>query len=65
MHLNAFYNLIKKTRHLKSLGFRIPLGVISKSHQASQIYPYAISLLESINVYNKICNYVCEKNYFC
>ena len=47
-----------KTRHLKNLGFRIPLGIINKAHQANQIYPYAISLLEAISVYNKICTYV-------
>ncbi|KAK6051585.1 hypothetical protein COOONC_10909 [Cooperia oncophora] len=29
------------------MGFRIPLKVVNAAHQANQIYPFAISLLES------------------
>lgn len=39
-----------QVRNLKNMGFRIPLKVVNAAHQANQIYPYAISLLESIRV---------------
>ncbi|KAK6731031.1 hypothetical protein RB195_007476 [Necator americanus] len=46
--------LHKEVRNLKNMGFRIPLKVVNAAHQANQIYPYAISLLESIRTYESI-----------
>ena len=33
------------------MGFRIPFKIMSLSHQANATYPYAISLLESMKLY--------------
>lgn len=38
-------------RHLKNLGFRVPLAIVNKAHQANQLYPFAISLRESVRTY--------------
>ena len=50
--------LAKEVRNLKHLGFRIPLPIVNKAHQANQLYPFAISLIECICVYEKICSRV-------
>lgn len=36
-----------------SLPFRVPLAIVNKAHQANQIYPYAISLIESVRTYER------------
>lgn len=33
--------------------FRVPLTIVNKAHQANQIYPYAISLIESVRTYER------------
>lgn len=33
------------------MGFRIPFKIMSHSHNINAYYPYAISLLESIRIY--------------
>lgn len=38
-------------RYLKHLGFRVPLGIVNKAHQANQLYPFAMSLRESVRTY--------------
>ncbi|CAF1453141.1 unnamed protein product, partial [Rotaria magnacalcarata] len=43
--------LTKEVRNLKWLGYRVPLPIVNKAHQANQIYPYAIGLLESVRAY--------------
>jgi dynein heavy chain 1, cytosolic len=48
--------LAKEVKFLKWLGYRIPLSIVNKAHQANQIYPYAISLLESIALYQRLCD---------
>ena len=40
-------------RNLKNLGFRVPLAIVNKAHQANQLYPFAISLIESIRTYER------------
>lgn len=32
---------------------RVPLTIVNKAHQANQIYPYAISLIESVRTYER------------
>ncbi|CAF0789670.1 unnamed protein product [Didymodactylos carnosus] len=44
-------SLTKEVRNLKWLGFRVPLQIVNKAHQANQLYPYAMGLLESIRSY--------------
>lgn len=49
--LPEIITLAKEVRNLKSLGFRIPLAIVNKAHQANQLYPFAISLIESVRTY--------------
>uniref|UniRef100_A0A915BJF8 Dynein heavy chain, cytoplasmic n=6 Tax=Parascaris univalens TaxID=6257 RepID=A0A915BJF8_PARUN len=46
--------LFKEVRNLKHMGFRIPLKIVNTAHQANLLYPFAISLLESIRTYDSI-----------
>uniref|UniRef100_A0A183BLW5 Dynein heavy chain, cytoplasmic n=2 Tax=Globodera pallida TaxID=36090 RepID=A0A183BLW5_GLOPA len=41
----------KEVRNLKNLGFRIPFKIMSYSHAISDYYPSAISLIESMRIY--------------
>ncbi|XP_030854690.1 cytoplasmic dynein 1 heavy chain 1 [Strongylocentrotus purpuratus] len=45
--------LSKEVRNLKWMGFRVPLAIINKAHQANQLYPFAISLIESVRTYER------------
>lgn len=40
-------------RNLRWLGFRVPLAIVNKAHQANQLYPFAISLIESVKTYQR------------
>lgn len=51
--LPEIITLYKEVRNLKSLGFRVPLAIVNKAHQANQIYPFAISLIESNRTYER------------
>lgn len=51
--------LSKEVRHLKNLGFRVPLAIMNKAHQANQMYPFAISLIESTRTYERALEKVC------
>lgn len=33
--------------------FRVPLAIVNKAHQANQLYPFAISLIESVRTYER------------
>lgn len=41
-----------QVRNLKNMGFRIPFTILSGAHAAATTYPFAISLLESVRVYD-------------
>ncbi|CAF3632269.1 unnamed protein product, partial [Adineta steineri] len=43
--------LTKEVRNLKWLGYRVPLPLVNKAHQANQLYPYAVGLLENVRAY--------------
>ncbi|XP_076442165.1 cytoplasmic dynein 1 heavy chain 1-like isoform X5 [Babylonia areolata] len=45
--------LAKEVRNLRWLGFRVPLANVNKAHQANQLYPFAISLSESVRTYEQ------------
>ncbi|XP_048259760.1 cytoplasmic dynein 1 heavy chain 1-like isoform X2 [Haliotis rufescens] len=45
--------LSKEVRNLRWLGFRVPLAIVNKAHQANQLYPFAISLIESVRTYER------------
>uniref|UniRef100_A0A336KP21 Dynein heavy chain, cytoplasmic n=1 Tax=Culicoides sonorensis TaxID=179676 RepID=A0A336KP21_CULSO len=51
--LPEIITLYKEVRNLKSLGFRVPLAIVNKAHQANQLYPFAISLIESVRTYER------------
>ena len=56
--LPEIITLYKEVRNLKSLGFRVPLAIVNKAHQANQTYPFAISLIESVRTYERTLNKV-------
>ncbi|GLV39725.1 Dynein heavy chain 64C [Carabus blaptoides fortunei] len=49
--LPEIITLSKEVRNLKTLGFRVPMAIVNKAHQANQLYPFAISLIESVRTY--------------
>ena len=49
-------------RNLKWLGFRVPLAIVNKAHQANQLYPFAISLIESVRTYERTCDKIEERS---
>ncbi|XP_066262863.1 dynein heavy chain, cytoplasmic isoform X3 [Euwallacea similis] len=49
--LPEIITLAKEVRNLKCLGFRVPLAIVNKAHQANQLYPFAISLIENARTY--------------
>lgn len=46
---------------MKWLVSRVPLAIVNKAHTARQMYPYAISLIENVGTYKRICERVNEK----
>lgn len=58
--LPEIITLYKEVRNLKSLGFRVPLAIVNKAHQANQLYPFAISLIESVRTYERTLDKVSD-----
>ncbi|KAF8560529.1 hypothetical protein P879_02534 [Paragonimus westermani] len=52
--------LAKEVRNMKWLGFRVPLPIVNRAHQTNQLYPFAISLIESVRTYESTCNKIEE-----
>ncbi len=44
-----------QVRNLKWLGFKVPFAIVN---QANQLYPHAVSLMESIRTYELTCQKV-------
>ncbi|XP_050037127.2 dynein heavy chain, cytoplasmic isoform X2 [Dermacentor andersoni] len=59
--LPEIITLAKEVRNLKWMGFRVPLAIVNKAHQANQLYPFAISLIESVRTYERTCEKVEER----
>lgn len=59
--LPEIITLAKEVRNLKCLGFRVPLAIVNKAHQANQLYPFAISLIESVRTYEMTLEKVISK----
>ncbi|XP_053373809.1 cytoplasmic dynein 1 heavy chain 1-like isoform X4 [Mercenaria mercenaria] len=53
--------LSKEVRNMKWLGFRVPLSIVNKAHQANQLYPFAMSLFESVRTYQQTLEKVDER----
>ncbi|XP_017775192.1 PREDICTED: dynein heavy chain, cytoplasmic isoform X3 [Nicrophorus vespilloides] len=60
--LPEIITLAKEVRNLKCLGFRVPLAIVNKAHLANQLYPYAISLIESIRTYEMTLEKLTHRN---
>lgn len=51
-----------QVRNFKWLNFRVPFSIVNQANQANQLYPHAVSLMESIKTYELMCTkvlYVC------
>ncbi|XP_055310948.1 dynein heavy chain, cytoplasmic isoform X4 [Sitodiplosis mosellana] len=59
--LPEIITLYKEVRNLRNLGFRIPLAIVNKAHQANQTYPFAVSLIESVRAYERTLEKIEEK----
>uniref|UniRef100_A0A8R1U2J5 Dynein heavy chain, cytoplasmic n=1 Tax=Onchocerca volvulus TaxID=6282 RepID=A0A8R1U2J5_ONCVO len=59
---NDVVTLFKEVRNMKHMGFRIPLKIVNTAHQANLLYPFAISLLESIRTYDSINERIANKS---
>lgn len=53
--------LAKEVRNLRALGFRVPLGIVNKAHQANHHFPFAVSLIETVKAYERACEKVESK----
>ncbi|XP_022254853.1 dynein heavy chain, cytoplasmic-like [Limulus polyphemus] len=53
--LPEIITLSKEVRNLRWMGFRVSLAIVNKAHQANQLYPFAISLIESVRSYERTC----------
>lgn len=53
--------LFFQVRNLKHMGFRVPLNIVNFSHHANMLYPFAMSLLESIRTYDSINERIANK----
>ena len=47
-----------QVRNLKWLGFRVPFAIVNQANSANQLYPHAVSLMESIRTYELTCQKV-------
>ncbi|KPM05539.1 dynein heavy chain, cytoplasmic-like protein [Sarcoptes scabiei] len=54
--------LAKEVRNLRSLGFRVPLAIVNKAHQANQHFPFAVSLIETVKAYGRTCEKIEKKS---
>lgn len=54
--------LAKEVRHLRALSFRVPLAILNKALQANQLYPSAMSLIESLKSYERTCEKLEERH---
>ncbi|XP_073960063.1 dynein heavy chain, cytoplasmic isoform X2 [Choristoneura fumiferana] len=61
--LPEIITLYKEVRNLKNLGFRVPLAIVNKAHQANQLYPFAISLIESVRTYERTLEKLNNRNH--
>jgi dynein heavy chain 1 len=46
--------LFKEVRNLQALNFRVPLQIILLASSAKQVYPFAVSLKESVRTYIQV-----------
>lgn len=59
LHLDVHFDpqiitLFKEVRNLQALNFRVPLQIILLASSAKQVYPFAVSLKESVRTYVQV-----------
>ncbi|XP_066588007.1 dynein heavy chain, cytoplasmic-like isoform X2 [Prorops nasuta] len=59
--LPEIITLSKEVRNLRNLGFRVPQAIVNKAHQVNYVYPFAISLIESIRTYERTLEKIKDK----
>ncbi|KOC68078.1 Dynein heavy chain, cytoplasmic [Habropoda laboriosa] len=59
--LPEIITLSKEVRNMRNLGFRVPLSIVNRAHMANQLYPFAISLIESIRTYERTLEKIEDK----
>ncbi|KRZ77608.1 Dynein heavy chain, cytoplasmic [Trichinella papuae] len=59
--LPDFITLAKEVRNFKNLSFRVPLAIVNKAHQVNQLYPFAMSMIESVRTYELMTERLNEK----
>lgn len=57
--------LIKEVRNLKWLVPRVPIDVMNKAHMIRQKYPLAVSLLDSVSSFRRVCDLICQNKSNC
>jgi hypothetical protein len=50
--------LFKEVRNLQWLGFRVPFSITQPADRAKVLYPFAVSLRESLRAYDAACSHV-------
>jgi dynein heavy chain 1 len=58
LHVDFDANMVvlqKETRNLQNLGFRIPFQVQLTANSVQGLYPYAVSLSDSLRTYSQTC----------
>ena len=50
--------LFLQVRNLRWLGFRVPFAIVNQANSANQLYPHAVSLMESIRTFELTCQKV-------
>lgn len=53
--------LFKEVRNLQWLGFRVPFNVTLLSTTAKQVYPFAVTLRETIRTYTQTCGRITDE----
>jgi dynein heavy chain 1 len=50
--------LFKEVRNLQWLGFRVPFSITQPADRAKVLYPFAVSLRESLRAYDTACSHI-------
>ncbi|KRY43501.1 Dynein heavy chain, cytoplasmic [Trichinella spiralis] len=53
--------VVESVRNFKNLSFRVPLAIVNKAHQVNQLYPFAMSMIESVRTYELMTERLNEK----
>lgn len=54
--------LFKEVRNLQWLGYRLPFSITMHASSAKRVYPFAVSLRESLRTYSQTCRRITESS---